>query len=386
MILRISANRRELQLDGTSAEGGPGLRILMLSDDLNRSGLQRVVVSLTTGLARRGHVLTVGAEPGGELWEELPAPVNRLPFPARRSFAQQLRFFWWLVRVVRSGRYDIVHAHQRALGLQARVASVGARARVVEHVHSTFQPGLTRALSFRGHSLIACGPTVAAMLEHQFGRQQARISTVPNVVADWPAALRQEPPAARTGSRPRLLVAGRVAPEKDPQRFIDVVADLNRDYDVVDASWVGDGELLDASRAAVAANAVRGVEFVGAREDIADALAACDVFVLTSRQEGLPLVLLEAAAMGRALIAPDVGSCSSVVHHGYNGYLYPQDASPAHIAGLVRELLEPTRIGELGAASRAVFEAWPGLEHQLTQVEAVHRRTLGAGSPDRVAG
>src|SRR5688500_16871417 len=96
------------------------LRVLMANDTLDVGGSQRVTVSLAEGVARRGHHVAVLAEPGGELWDELPGEVRRIAAPPRRTARQRLSYFATLARLVRGGEFDLVHAHQRAIALQAR--------------------------------------------------------------------------------------------------------------------------------------------------------------------------------------------------------------------------------------------------------------------------
>jgi glycine cleavage system aminomethyltransferase T len=65
----------------------------MVTDVLGIGGMERVVVTLSSGLAERGHEVSVAAEPGGALWDDLPAAVRRLPAPARATLADKVRYF-----------------------------------------------------------------------------------------------------------------------------------------------------------------------------------------------------------------------------------------------------------------------------------------------------
>ena len=203
------------------------LRVLLLTDSLDVGGLERVVVTLAGELSGRGHEVTVAAEPGGALWDELPDDVTRAVAPSRRTVTDRLRHARWLARLVRRGRFDVVHAHQRGVALLARLARTGTRTRVVEHVHNVFLArGVEKALSFRGDHLVACGTAIARMLTADFGRPAARTTTVPNAVPDRGAGLDLVLPSSR-GVRPTVLAVGRVSAQKDPHRFVDVVAALN---------------------------------------------------------------------------------------------------------------------------------------------------------------
>jgi glycosyltransferase involved in cell wall biosynthesis len=98
------------------------------------------------------------------------------------------------------------------------------------------------------------------------------------------------------------------------------------------------------------------VEFLGRLEDPRPALAACSVFVLPSRREGLPMAILEAMATGRAIVAGDAPGCRSVVEDGVNGILVPPGA-PAALAVAMEQFLEdPSLVVSMGHASRARAE------------------------------
>lgn len=360
------------------------LRILMANDTLDVGGSQRVVVSLSQGLAARGHELAVLAEPGGELWDELPAEVRRIAAPPRRTAVERLRYFWMLARLVRGGGFDVVHAHQRAIALQARIARAGTPVRVVEHVHSLFRADdrVRALLSFRGDRLVACGRGPAEMLVQEFGRPAERITTVPNAVRDLSAGASLRLPVT-TGRTPTILVLGRVTDIKDPRRFIDVIECLNTGRPRVEARWVGDGDMLAECRAEVLRRRVPGLTFVGARSDVVPELQHADMVMLTSRQEGLPLSLLEAASMGRALAAPDLGSCGDVVRNGRTGVLFEPGSTPAQIAEQLGAVLEAPTLQAMGEASRQVYLDGYAIENWLDSMEEVYRDAVVGGAAER---
>ena len=99
------------------------------------------------------------------------------------------------------------------------------------------------------------------------------------------------------------------------------------------------------------------VEWWGRSSDMARTLAQATVVVLPSYREGLPKVLLEAAAVGRPLLATDVPGCREVVRDGVNGRLVPPHSAAA-LADAMREMAaSPERLAPWGRASRAVAVA-----------------------------
>jgi glycosyltransferase involved in cell wall biosynthesis len=123
------------------------------------------------------------------------------------------------------------------------------------------------------------------------------------------------------------------------------------------------------------------VEPWGHREDMAAALAQASVVVLPSRREGLPKALLEAAAVGRPLIATDVPGCREVVLPGVNGMLVPLDDAGA-LADAVEALVrDPALRRTYGAAAREMAEREFAVEAVVAQTMEVYRSLLQPAAP-----
>jgi glycosyltransferase involved in cell wall biosynthesis len=120
------------------------------------------------------------------------------------------------------------------------------------------------------------------------------------------------------------------------------------------------------------------VHFVGWREDVADVLALGDVFVLPSEREGFGRVLVEAMAMGKAVVATTAGGIPEIVLDGETGLLVPP-AAPAPLADAVRGLLDdPARAARLGAAGRARALATFSRDAHADAMAQVYADVLGA--------
>ena len=119
------------------------------------------------------------------------------------------------------------------------------------------------------------------------------------------------------------------------------------------------------------------IECWGHRTDMPDILAASTIFCLPSYYgEGVPKVLLEAAASGRALITTDMPGCREVVEHGVNGLLVkPRNVEELTLA--IKQLLsDPSLRTRMGKASRKRAESLFGIEEVTAQTLAVYRRLL----------
>jgi glycosyltransferase involved in cell wall biosynthesis len=142
----------------------------------------------------------------------------------------------------------------------------------------------------------------------------------------------------------------------------------------------GDGPALPALAAQVAALGLEGrVLLLGWRSDAQALLAACDVFVLPTRNEALGVSVLEAMAAGRPVVATDVGGVPEAVRHGETGLIVPPE-NPTALAAAIAELIaDPSRAARYGAAGHARALARFSPAPMAAAVEDVYERVLDRG-------
>jgi len=114
--------------------------------------------------------------------------------------------------------------------------------------------------------------------------------------------------------------------------------------------------------------------FLGIRRDIPALLAACDVFVMASRWEGLGLVFLEAMAARRPCLSTRVSAIPEVVVDGETGLLVPPDDPEALAQGMARLASDPALCAQLGAAGERRVRERFGLDRMVDETLAVYRR------------
>jgi glycosyltransferase involved in cell wall biosynthesis len=349
------------------------MRVLHLTDDLTVGGSQLVVVALANHQAERGHRVTVAAG-AGLLWQELSPAVDVVRHEGGRL--PRHRVLPHVRRLLTGNSWDVVHTHQRGVSTAVWLTRAGTGIRHVEHVHSEFRQSSWRGLSFRGDALIACGSAVARMLVDARGRDPRTVHTIPNGVADH--GVRRLPPPPGDG-RLRVVNIARVDEVKDPVRFIRVIGELHGRGVPVRGTWIGDGDLLPTARDLVTeAGLTEVVSFPGGRRPAVGALRDADLFLLTSRREGLPLSVLEAAAAGCPVMAPEIGSLHDAVRQGRNGWLFSPNARPGDIADLVADLCDDREALEAaGVQARQVYEQDFQLPRVADAVDAVYETLTG---------
>jgi glycosyltransferase involved in cell wall biosynthesis len=121
---------------------------------------------------------------------------------------------------------------------------------------------------------------------------------------------------------------------------------------------------------------LRGVAWLGQIDDIRELWRAAHIAVLPSRREGLPKSLLEAAAMGRPIVATDVPGCREIARRGVNALLVPPDDAEALAAALAQLAADGALRLRLGAAGRALVEAEFSAAAVGAQTVALYHRLL----------
>jgi glycosyltransferase involved in cell wall biosynthesis len=178
--------------------------------------------------------------------------------------------------------------------------------------------------------------------------------------------------------RPVIGTVGRLEPRKGHDVLLDAAA---RSCANGRAPWqvliVGDGPSAAVLRARAGALGLDGdVRFTGNVDDVRPALAAMDVFVLPSREEGMSNALMEALAASRPVVATDVGGNGEVLDRGRLGALVPADDASA-LAGAVGALLDdPRGAAELGERGRAAVTAQWGARAMVERLETFYAERL----------
>ncbi len=156
-----------------------------------------------------------------------------------------------------------------------------------------------------------------------------------------------------------LLFVGRLAPVKGLPILLRALEPLKAEYPQIHLTVIGDGpgrKTLESH--AEAAGLAENVSFVGykSQSEVAEALAASDLFVLPSFAEGVPVVLMEAMAARRPVVTTHIAGIPELVTDGASGLLVPPGNSHALSAAIGKILANPARATAMGIAGRAMVE------------------------------
>ena len=367
------------------------LKVLEMIDRPTLGGGQVHLLTLARHLDKSLFDVEVAAAPGGPLEDAVRALwLPFIPVPVRKSLSG--RPAREIAALLRGRGVDILHTHGGVAGLAGRRAAARAGTPVVIHtLHGI-------------HYLHYRNPVLKYLLVLAERRQARRTDAVIFVSrADYDrAAHRRLVPYAKM----RLIRNGVEAPADDgpggERRREALRAALKLDGPVVGAIArlhrqkgvehllraapkilagnpeakivvAGGGPLEDKlRRLATRLGLDRRVLLLGERTDARDLLALFDVCVLPSLWEGLPLVLIEAAMLGRPIVASDIDGVREVLRDGETGLLVPP-ARPAALAAAVGRLLgDPALAARIGAAARAEIPVEFTLERMVAETQRLY--------------
>ena len=155
-----------------------------------------------------------------------------------------------------------------------------------------------------------------------------------------------------------FLMIARLLKDKGIREFAEAAKRIRADHPDVPIALVGRRDPSpDSLTSAELEDLLRhGIDFKGELADVRPAIAGCSVYVLPSYREGTPRSVLEAMAMGRAIVTTDAPGCRETVIHGKNGLLVPPRDAEALYEAMLRFVREPGLAAEMGPASRRLAE------------------------------
>lgn len=190
-------------------------------------------------------------------------------------------------------------------------------------------------------------------------------------------------PQPEPEGQPVVLYAGRLLWQKGVREFVEAAASLRGAARFVVVGFVDDNAPNAVPTAWLQAQADAGViEWWGRRDDMPQVFAQAHIVCLPSTYgEGVPKVLIEAAACARPIVATDIPGCREITRHEYNGLLTPTGDPNALVAALRRLLADATLRRQMGANGRVLAETEFSLQHVINATLAVYTELLRQYAP-----
>lgn len=365
-----------------SASPARPLRVVHVNTERGWRGGERQTFWLAQGLAAAGHRSIVAARPGEPLWTRcLDAGIDAEP--CTPAFEADPRAAVRLHRLLRRERADIVHAHTaHAAGLAAlAIAGLPTRLVVARRVNVRLRTNLgTRWKYGRASAVIAVSHAVRE-LTHAGGVPREKLYVVPDATdvtrTVTPAnAITLQALGVRSAA-PLVVQVAQLVPPKDPLTFVRAMAAVRTRVPDVQALMVGDGPLRGAVESEIARLGVADtIHLAGFRADADRLLASADVAALSSRDEGMGSVLLDASLFGLPIAATDSGGIPEVVLHERTGLIARREDPEALGAAIARLLLDRSLGRRLGEAARARSAEY-SIERMVERTEEVYESVMG---------
>ncbi len=296
-----------------------------------------------------------------------------------------------LTRLLRQHHFDIIHVHGGIGGMLGRVAAAAAHAPVVVYTPNAW-PFLATGHRFWAKAHLwferwAARCTAAIVCVSNCERQMAqryriapseKLTVIPNGIDSNRVRGNRELARRALNLRPDAIVIGtvtRLSYQKDPLGLIAAATPVLKINPRRRLVVIGDGPLRAAvERACAAARISPQVTFAGFRPDATELQFSFDVFVMSSRYEGLSYALLDAMAAGLAVIATGGGS-QDIIKNNENGLVVPPGDTTALQQALERLTNDPDlrqRFGTRGQAAVSEFTA----SAMVRKTETLYRMLL----------
>jgi len=363
--------------------------VVHISDSEEFGGTEQTILELIAGLdGARWRCVLMHRQPSAS---PLVAGAERLAVPqVTLASARGVRGLGLVPRIaqgIRAQRPAVVHAHltfplackfSLVAAVLARAPAVVATAQLFMELPSTRSARAQhRIVASTVNQYIAVSRHVAASVHERLHVPREKITVIHNAVAlgRFPLVSERRLRTELAGGRdvPVVLTVARLDPQKGHTCLLEAAALVPTAVFVIAGDGPENGALQARARALGLHDRVR---FLGSRDDVPDLLAACDMLVLPSLYEGLPLAALEAMAAARPVVATAIGGTDEAVLHGVTGLLVPA-GDPAALAMAVRALIDNPELARgFGERGRARVEADFAAPAMVRQVAALYDAVL----------
>ncbi len=367
------------------------IKIMQITHDLNYGGLQKLVVDISKNLDKSRYQVSVCAlREGGPLEEGLlKEDIRIIKLPPSNNGADYLSF-WKLYKIFKEEKPDIVHTHNTQPFVEGGVAAILAKVPVHIHTdHGRQFPDKRRYMfaewvfSHFANQMVAVSENLKEDISRYEGIRLDKIKVILNGIngSKYNNKIDKNKKRRELGidNKHNIILGfvGRLSPEKGLTYLIKAMEALVKEFPNLLLLIAGEGELLkELKREAIALGIEQNIRFLGPRSDINEILGIFDIFVLPSLREGLPLVLLEAAAASLPIVATDVGGNKQVVKHGANGLLIRHGDVDSLYNAVKKLIIDEGMRKEFGSKSHDLFINNFTIEKMIKKYETIYQDCL----------
>lgn len=377
------------------------MKVLHAVIDGEIAGGQTVCLQIIEAFLRDGHqavVISPSEGPFTELLRKKEIPVFLIPVQNTYSFQRAFQ----LARLIKREKVDLIHSHGTVpLNIISRLAAKLSGVPCISHIHAenvfNANPLVRQCQIFLDnwttqfcYKLIAVSNATKQSLVKQ-GIHPDRIEVIVNSIDPNRIRCSQSREEIfrtfRIDSKKRLIgVIGRLSPTKGLEDFLKAMREITQQVPDVVGIIVGEDleqkgkyqrELQELSRSL---NLNGAVMFTGFQQDPFSFLNAMEFFVFPSLREGMPLAILEAMCLKKAVVATHVGGIPEVVQKGETGVLIPPADSGALAQAVLKLLDDPERTKEMGEAGYKRVKEYFSESRMIDQIRELYQTAVGTRS------
>jgi len=337
-------------------------KVLQIITRSDWAGAQRIVYEICKGITESfNSEIEVEVAMGGDgplfgLLEEIGVRTHKIEHLRRPiNPISDIKAYKALKRLIKKGGYDVVHCHSSKAGLIGRLAAKSSNIKnIIYTVHGWW--GVTQYKGFKRKSILSVERFMAKKTDklvfvcnkdkeyaecNRIGEEAQHEAIVNQITV--PKFTKGKLRAMLNLSEATKIVGNvaRLSPQKNPIRFVEVAAEVLKNWSDTVFVWIGDGELMDqAISHSNHLGIANSVKFVGFHQNGAELMADFDCLLMTSDDEGLPITILEAMAQGIPAVSTDVGGIRESVDNLGKVVAIDKNCSDQLAREILRELAQ----------------------------------------------
>lgn len=366
------------------------MKILFLVNHLNIGGITSYILTLASGLKKKGHSVFI-ASSGGELLPKFnDLGIIYIPIAIKTKNELSPKIFlsaFKLSKVIKDNKIEILHSQSRTTQVLGCLLHNLTGIKHISTCHGFFKRRFSRKiLPCWGERIIAISEQVKEHLRGDFKVDLGRISLINNGIdleKFRPVSLSQKQEAkSRLGlkSGPVIGILARLSDVKGHKYLIEAMKAVLVFSPDAQLLIAGEGRMeKELNRLTESLSIGKSVFFMPEALDTRDILSAIDIFVMPSLKEGLGLALMEAMSSGLAVIGSSVGGIKTLIKDGENGLLVNPGDSLGIAKAIIDLLSDPDKASSLGANARKYITAEFSEEKMVLKTEELYLEYLRGG-------
>jgi glycosyltransferase involved in cell wall biosynthesis len=338
-------------------------------DVLYAGGAQKRIAQMACYFAAQGFHIGLASDDKQSirLIQELKKKgIMHFSIPFRSGTVKKLLSLVILIRVIKKNRIDLIHCNDRFGSMFGRIASSLTRTKMVYTARSIYDNNRFTGLFF-GNNIIAVSEGVKRNLVDYFNVKPSRINIIYNgtdIKHSNSRDLEEARKKYKIHNDTRVIsVIGRLTRVKGLEYLLKALPEVIREFPTLRILLVGDGELKSTlQKLCTDLQIQKHVVFCGNQERVENFIDMSEFTVLPSLQEGLGVTAIESIALGKPVIATNIGGLPEVIENRINGLIIQPKNSTALASAAKYMLANPGEVKKMGVRAKEIAEKYFTIE------------------------